>query len=179
MPLSPTSGPGGGSSFNGGTITSPLVVNVASTVGGKNLLYLENSANPDTAAWFEFIDDGSGNVNVTLNIVGALNGRAIIDLAEDNFDGNVHLNTNGSSIVPRSTSGEGDAALRVGRPGTGETRIFRDGATVLSTHAAPADAALVAGDCALWFDQTNGAAKLMVKAKQADGTVKTGSLALA
>jgi hypothetical protein len=43
---------------------------------------------------------------------------------------------------------------------------------------APADADLVAGDCCLWFDSTNGAAKLMVKAKQADGTVKTAAIAL-
>lgn len=35
-----------------------------------------------------------------------------------------------------------------------------------------------AGDCALWFDQTNGAAKLKTKAKQADGTVRTGEVAL-
>lgn len=49
---------------------------------------------------------------------------------------------------------------------------------VLQLHAAPADGSLSGGDCALWFDQTNGAAKLMVKAKQADGTVRTGSLAL-
>jgi hypothetical protein len=49
---------------------------------------------------------------------------------------------------------------------------------VLTNHSAPADGTIAAGDCALWFDQTNGAAKLMVKAKQADGTVRTGSLAL-
>jgi hypothetical protein len=46
-------------------------------------------------------------------------------------------------------------------------------------HSAPADASVAAGQMFIWFDQTNGAAKLMVKAKQADGTVRTGSLALA
>jgi hypothetical protein len=45
--------------------------------------------------------------------------------------------------------------------------------------SAPADAALVAGEVALWFDSTNGAAKLMVKGKQNDGTVKTAAIALA
>ncbi len=43
---------------------------------------------------------------------------------------------------------------------------------------APADADLVAGDLTFWFDDTNGAAKLMVKAKQADGAVKTAAVAL-
>jgi hypothetical protein len=45
--------------------------------------------------------------------------------------------------------------------------------------AAPTDGSLAANQAVLWFDATNGAAKLMVKAKQADGTVKTGSIAVA
>jgi hypothetical protein len=49
---------------------------------------------------------------------------------------------------------------------------------VVSLHAAPADAALENGDAAVWFDQTNGASKLMVKAKSANGTVVTGSVTL-
>jgi hypothetical protein len=46
-------------------------------------------------------------------------------------------------------------------------------------HAAPADNALAGGKWTLWFDQTNGASKLMVKAKSADGTVVTAAIALA
>ena len=53
------------------------------------------------------------------------------------------------------------------------------GAAKVTAHAAPADGVLVAGDCFIWFDQTNGAGKLMVKAKTADGTVATASVALA
>jgi hypothetical protein len=44
--------------------------------------------------------------------------------------------------------------------------------------AAPADADLTSSEAALWLDATNGAAKLMIKAKQADGTVRTGSVTL-
>ena len=44
--------------------------------------------------------------------------------------------------------------------------------------SAPADALLAAGDCALWLDDTDGAAKLMIKAKSANGTVRTGSVNL-
>lgn len=46
-------------------------------------------------------------------------------------------------------------------------------------HTAPADADLQAGEMRVWFDQTSGAAKFMVKAKDAGGTVRTGSLNLA
>lgn len=55
----------------------------------------------------------------------------------------------------------------------------KDGYFTTKKVAAPADADLVASEMALWLDDTNGAAKLMVKAKQADGTVRTAALALA
>lgn len=45
-------------------------------------------------------------------------------------------------------------------------------------NAAPADADLVAGQMQVWFDSTAGAAKLMVKGKNASGTVVTGNVAL-
>lgn len=49
---------------------------------------------------------------------------------------------------------------------------------VVAAGAAPADAAVSANQAFLWFDPTNGAAALNVKAKQANGTVKTGTLAV-
>jgi hypothetical protein len=49
---------------------------------------------------------------------------------------------------------------------------------LLKTAAAPADASFAASQFSMWLDPTNGAAKLMFKAKQADGTVKTGSVTL-
>lgn len=58
-------------------------------------------------------------------------------------------------------------------------RVLASGAYATAAHAAPADADLDAGAMAVWFDQTNGAAKLMIKAKSADGTVATGQVALA
>lgn len=47
------------------------------------------------------------------------------------------------------------------------------------THAPPLDATLAAGECALWFDDTPGASKLKIKAKDSGGTVRTGEVALA
>jgi hypothetical protein len=49
---------------------------------------------------------------------------------------------------------------------------------IVAATAAPADAALAANQAALWFDPSNGAAALNVKAKQANGSVKTGTLAV-
>ena len=45
--------------------------------------------------------------------------------------------------------------------------------------AAPADAELSNSELAYWFDDTAGAAKVMFKAKDAGGTVRTGSVSLA
>jgi hypothetical protein len=58
-------------------------------------------------------------------------------------------------------------------------RLDKDGYPILKKTAAPADASLNANEVALWFDATNGSAKLMIKAKQANGTVVVGEIALA
>lgn len=60
----------------------------------------------------------------------------------------------------------------------GAFRLLRTGHAVITNHAAPADGELVAGELALWFDQTNGAAKLKLKGKSANGTVVVGEVAL-
>ena len=52
------------------------------------------------------------------------------------------------------------------------------GAVKVTAVAAPADAALAAGQAFIWLDATDGAGKLMVKAKTANGTVATGSVTL-
>lgn len=57
--------------------------------------------------------------------------------------------------------------------------VSENGYFTTRKNAAPADAELIAGEAAYWFDSTNGAAKFKVKAKQADGTVVSGEVALA
>ncbi len=97
---------------------------------------------------------------------------------DDAAGGSAILDSRGGLYVFASDA----TANRAAFADTGQVTVARvspNGYIVIATHAAPADAELAAGDCALWFDQTNGAAKLMVKAKQADGTVKTASVALA
>lgn len=99
---------------------------------------------------------------------------------------------NGQSVNANALV-DGDVALRlgpfdenndaldiVGGPdyNGGEYRIWGDGKFSTKAHTAPADGDLAAGECAFWFDQTNGAAKLMIKGKSANGTVVTGQVAL-
>jgi len=63
--------------------------------------------------------------------------------------------------------------------GTVYGTVSENGYVTTRKNAAPDDAELTAGEATYWFDSTNGAAKFMIKAKQADGTVVTGSVALA
>jgi hypothetical protein len=60
--------------------------------------------------------------------------------------------------------------------GNAGTLVAAPAGITLRNNAPPADAALSAGDCWLWFDDTNGASALNVKAKQANGTVKTATI---
>jgi hypothetical protein len=57
-------------------------------------------------------------------------------------------------------------------------RLMQGGAVVIAQHTAPDDADLNTGDMALWFDQTPGAAAMMIKAKDSGGTVVTNSVPL-
>jgi len=57
--------------------------------------------------------------------------------------------------------------------------VVKANTLVFQLHAAPGTGNLAAGDCALWFDQTDGAGKLMVQAKTANGTLVAGSVTLA
>lgn len=61
----------------------------------------------------------------------------------------------------------------------GQVVVSDTGLLVVSGRAAPADSALLAAQASIWYDSTNGASKLMVKAKSANGTVVTGAVNLA
>jgi hypothetical protein len=92
-----------------------------------------------------------------------------------------HVHATGAGTP--STQAFGDAAATGSGPAAAMTdhkhAMPGDGGLLVNrTHSAPADGDLVAGDLRTWFDQTNGAAKVMWKGKTADGTVVTGSLNL-
>jgi hypothetical protein len=82
-------------------------------------------------------------------------------------------------VVEGFTSQSGNLAEWRASGGAVYGTISENGYYTTRKTAAPADAELAAGELAFWFDSTNGAAKLMIKAKEAGGTVRTGSVALA
>ena len=84
--------------------------------------------------------------------------------------GSVVLGAN-ASVLP---TGEIDCGAIIS---TG--KVYATSVLVTAANAAPADNTLNAGEAALWLDATNGAGKLMVKAKTANGTVVAGSVTLA
>lgn len=56
--------------------------------------------------------------------------------------------------------------------------VVKNGFVTTTKHSAPSDASLAAGDLSIWFDQTDGAGKLKIKGKTANGTVVAGEVAL-
>lgn len=85
----------------------------------------------------------------------------------------------GSLILQGDATGTTDMLEAIGASSAGTARIDAAGRFATTAHSAPGDSAVAAGTAFIWFDQTNGASKLMVKAKSANGTVVTGQVALA
>lgn len=79
----------------------------------------------------------------------------------------------------RQGAGTGDNFWAMGVGTTALSRFTKDCYFMATKSAAPADADINTGELALWVDTTAGAAKLMIKAKDSAGTVKTGSVTLA
>lgn len=76
--------------------------------------------------------------------------------------------------VNRSIAGR--VEVNNGTTGTYRDLILRS--LFFTKTSAPADAELAASQCCFWLEDTNGAGKLKIKAKTANGTVVTGELAL-
>lgn len=95
----------------------------------------------------------------------------------------VSITNNGTSAhsvyITRSASQTGDQVSLRDSGGALQSRFNKDGVLMTKVTTAPADADLTSGEVSIYFDSTNGAAKLKIKAKQADGTVRTGEVALA
>lgn len=124
-------------------------------------------------------DDGGGVEEASLTVAGKGSGSTFIQAVNGSAAGT------GSTIDGRgqiTTFTEAGVNALEAWDDVGNVLRFAllvAGQPMVGVTAAPADADLAASQCALWFDDTNGASKLMVKAKSANGTVVTGSVALA
>lgn len=190
-------GGGGGAAFNGGTITQPMTIDVGSraTAGGLEITG-SSGANVDRLvvsflhSFLELTGDGvfgvssddvldasftaSGGTDSTVHVSGR---HGALVCTGDGTDSTVRVDSAGGFIAQAGAA----ASVLLDLKNSAGTSLVQGRATgfVLMMHSAPADGDLAAGDCALWFDQTNGASKLMVKGKSANGTVVAASIALA
>lgn len=91
-------------------------------------------------------------------------------------DGAGHL----TEIVQGSVVGTGTGSIRYssGAPDFLSLASVGPHGLQVGVHTAPDDGDIQPGELFVWFDQTDGAAKLMLKAKTEDGTVVTGNVAL-
>jgi hypothetical protein len=171
----------GGGTFNGGTITDPLTI---TPDGGGFTDSLRVDA-PTSNSWVR-VGDGEGAA-LAVNGADQESLSVLSEYVADDYAQMMDVSGADGTVLSARTDGQVDVTLY--QPDTNGFRVV-DNATsrallrcaivgfVFHLTAAPSDGELGSGDCALWFDQTNGAAKLMIKGKSANGTVVTGSVPL-
>jgi hypothetical protein len=141
---------------------------------GNNVLRVEaNDGTNDRSAKLSLQGSGNG---------GAITGGAIIDFTDsDGTPATPGALTfqKGSSTYMTILNG-GNVGIGTASPGKKlDVNGYLRGLGIFNTlNSAPADGDLAPGECALWFDKTDGAGKVMFKGKSANGTVVTGSLSL-
>lgn len=124
-----------------------------------------------TGVW-TLLSTGGGNLTVGATAIGS------------GADGSVLLQDGGVLAEDANLTWDATNGLTVAKPVavTGAISASTDGVfggtVFISKNVAPADGDLAAGQLALWFDDTNGAGVLNIKAKTADGTVVTGTVTL-
>lgn len=150
--------------FTGGTINEPLQIEVSDPAETALTIQLPTDAGDEDAVQFAMIDENG------IPIVRFFaDGGAVFNAVQWGGEFLCQLAANRDFKVFT----DGSPALLVG--GDGLTRLK----PIVTQTSAPDDSALASGQVALWFDQTDGAAKLKIKGKSADGTVVSGEVALA
>lgn len=199
---------GGGATFTGGTITKALEIDndaashVALMVKGHSGQSVDLATVEDNAG-HAFLEvgalggvtvqardpgQGTNSLQVNSDTNNQLAAFVVNDLASGLFsfvvggDGVVTIQSLAATTTPLSlvahTGQTGPLLVAVDENSTNHNRIAANGYLVIG-EGVPTDADIGNGTAQLWFDSTNGASKLMVRAKSTNGTVVTGSLALA
>lgn len=122
-------------------------------------------------------DSGEGDVSSVINVESTGAGVAQLSLFNPSVNGGFSADGRGQLQLFTEAARQAiqcwDAEGNVVR-----FAIAAAGQPIIAVTAAPADADLASSQVALWFDATDGAAKLKIKGKSADGTVVTGSVNL-
>lgn len=149
--------------FTGGTINEPLEIEVT---------------DPTTTALTIRLPAEAGNEDFPQLVVLDENGVSLVRLFADGGL-NIDASTWGG-VFNLSLSSNRDFTIFSG--GVVALRVLGGFARlkpIITQTSAPDDLTLASGEVALWFDQTDGAAKLKIKGKSANGTVVSGEVALA
>ena len=167
---------GSGEAFNGGTITEPLGVDPEDLTPDDEeyILFIRTPEDYDQG-WGEIIQvqDFAGDTVFGLNVFGQVvlkGGAPTLDLATEGGTTRLIITDGGQAGI--------DLIQYTGPAGKDLFKVKESGVTIIGAVAAPADGELAAGQVALWFDASNGAAKLKIKGKSANGTVVTGEIPL-
>jgi hypothetical protein len=193
---------GSGGSFDGGTIHGALLVQPTSpalaplealapvgTAAGSGTIFeaatVENSGqlavNADGSTFIQ-ADGAAGLNNDALVVKGS---GAYYNAANENLLLRV-LNDDGTPVVSVDSGGAvsvvlaaADTAFVVRDLSNGHIplQVSRNQLRLL-LPTVPADGSLADSEFSLWLDATPGATKLMVKAKDSGGTVRTAAIAL-
>lgn len=161
-------------SGGGGGASSPLTL--TATTASEIPLVTKGAAS-QTGHLFE-AQDSAGTVIFQIDADGAVrrnDGTNLVLRSAANLDfycGNVHqYRMANSSSIGISTMLDNDRPL--GSTSARWSNVFGTYHTVCG-NTAPADADIAANQLMLWFDSSDGAAKLKLKAKSANGTVVAG-----
>jgi hypothetical protein len=149
------------------------VLTVTDSAGDAAQLMVKDGEGATLAEIYALAIGSDGSSNVALR----RGGNANVELSSGDGWGQVSASDQVDQSLHFIAQDGIDLAIFRGG-GANRLRVSPNGYLVVMVTAAPADAELAAGQVALWFDATNGAAKLMIKGKSANGTVVTGEVAL-
>ena len=166
-----------------GSLDSRLVVNSPS---GTPSLELQRGG----SSVFKFASSASGVGQVFLGAspvarfsnIGGTGASLSIGANDDGAVGTFAVGSSSPALrglVARGRSGQTGSLVEVqDAGGNALSRFDKNGYFMTRRTVAPADADLVSGELALWFDTTPKAAKLRIKAKTSAGVVVNGSVDL-
>lgn len=146
---------------------------------------LVKAASGQTAEILTVLKDGNATGALSVTASGLIAARFGSSLTNAGLTTNnaVSITNSGTAAhslyITRASAQTGDQIRINDNAGAVQSRFNKDGVLMTKVTTAPADADLTSGELSFYFDSTNGAAKLKIKAKQADGTVRTGEVALA
>lgn len=129
--------------------------------------------------------DAVPDIGGSMVLIGAEGGILLQAQTASDTEGKLDLEPNGSVTLSNGGSADAPNEIILGADGwitfTNNAWLAVSPAGYLNIEAqgsAPADSDVRSGNMVIWFDWTHGAAKLMVKAKDANGTVVTGQIPL-